>query len=76
MPVEVVSACDNVVTLEITGFGLDDEEVTIVPPQPGPLVCSSYFGLIFHSHLLQVLKINLNFGFLSRSDLEMIDMAM
>lgn len=38
MPIEIVSNDANVVTLEVTGFGLRQEQITVVPQHPGPLV--------------------------------------
>ena len=38
MPIEIVSNDANVVTLEVTGYGLRQEQITVIPQQPGPLV--------------------------------------
>ena len=38
MPLRVVSNEDNVLTLRLVGFATGDDEVTVIPAQPGPLV--------------------------------------
>jgi hypothetical protein len=47
MPLRVVSNENNVLTLRLVGFATGDDEVTVIPTQPGPLVSFPYISILF-----------------------------